>query len=136
SFLFQAEDGIRDDLVTGVQTCALPISLVQPGSRMAKRGIQALPRAGAEPIQRHREVVHPDPRHDDLLTSCFTATGTGCRIPAPVRSRRSLTRCLDLRWDDDAFCGREPVEIIQASAPARSGLDGVSGLAEELADVA
>src|SRR5207244_8625083 len=23
----QAEDGIRDDLVTGVQTCALPISL-------------------------------------------------------------------------------------------------------------
>src|SRR5258708_26722445 len=25
-FYFQAEDGIRDDLVTGVQTCALPIS--------------------------------------------------------------------------------------------------------------
>ena len=28
-FFFQAEDGIRDDLVTGVQTCALPISLPQ-----------------------------------------------------------------------------------------------------------
>src|SRR5438552_16114752 len=28
-FFFQAEDGIRDDLVTGVQTCALPISPVQ-----------------------------------------------------------------------------------------------------------
>src|SRR5258708_10400299 len=27
-FFFQAEDGIRDDLVTGVQTCALPISPV------------------------------------------------------------------------------------------------------------
>ena len=25
-FFFQAEDGIRDRLVTGVQTCALPIS--------------------------------------------------------------------------------------------------------------
>src|SRR5207244_4560043 len=25
-FFCQAEDGIRDDLVTGVQTCALPIS--------------------------------------------------------------------------------------------------------------
>src|SRR5258708_10384770 len=25
-FFFQAEEGIRDDLVTGVQTCALPIS--------------------------------------------------------------------------------------------------------------
>src|SRR5258708_11916268 len=30
-FFFQAEDGIRDDLVTGVQTCALPIyNLVSP----------------------------------------------------------------------------------------------------------
>src|SRR5258708_15072459 len=27
-FFFQAEDGIRDDLVTGVQTCALPISFL------------------------------------------------------------------------------------------------------------
>src|SRR5256886_11859695 len=27
SFFFQAEDGIRDLTVTGVQTCALPISL-------------------------------------------------------------------------------------------------------------
>src|SRR5215216_1000407 len=27
-FFFQAEDGIRDDLVTGVQTCALPICSV------------------------------------------------------------------------------------------------------------
>src|SRR5687768_18580531 len=29
SFFFQAEDGIRDVAVTGVQTCALPISLWQ-----------------------------------------------------------------------------------------------------------
>src|SRR3989441_8230584 len=28
-FFFQAEDGIRDKLVTGVQTCALPISAEQ-----------------------------------------------------------------------------------------------------------
>src|SRR5687767_15472335 len=28
-FFFQAEDGIRDKLVTGVQTCALPISRVR-----------------------------------------------------------------------------------------------------------
>ena len=27
-FFFQAEDGIRDLIVTGVQTCALPISLI------------------------------------------------------------------------------------------------------------
>src|SRR5258708_13613487 len=29
-FFFQAEDGIRDDLVTGVQTCALPIWIHTP----------------------------------------------------------------------------------------------------------
>src|SRR5437764_11224733 len=32
-FFFQAEDGIRDTSVTGVQTCALPIS--QPASHSA-----------------------------------------------------------------------------------------------------
>src|SRR3712207_9064218 len=31
-FFFQAEDGIRDIGVTGVQTCALPISLVRLAS--------------------------------------------------------------------------------------------------------
>src|SRR3712207_8072854 len=31
-FFFQAEDGIRDIGVTGVQTCALPISQLQPAS--------------------------------------------------------------------------------------------------------
>src|SRR5207244_9484123 len=32
-FFFQAEDGIRDDLVTGVQTCALPICVGPAGHR-------------------------------------------------------------------------------------------------------
>src|SRR5207247_7085589 len=35
-FFFQAEDGIRDPLVTGVQTCALPISFT------AEAGVEAL----------------------------------------------------------------------------------------------
>src|SRR5437879_11342534 len=30
-FFFQAEDGIRDTSVTGVQTCALPISITDSG---------------------------------------------------------------------------------------------------------
>src|SRR5438552_5864874 len=40
-FFFQAEDGIRDDLVTGVQTCALPIwprSLRRPQARRGGPG--------------------------------------------------------------------------------------------------
>src|SRR5438552_10452083 len=35
NFFFQAEDGIRDDLVTGVQTCALPIEAGAAGLALA-----------------------------------------------------------------------------------------------------
>src|SRR5207244_5155285 len=48
---FQAEDGIRDDLVTGVQTCALPISLPQ-------RTDQPL---SAHTPNRHFETPHVSP---------------------------------------------------------------------------
>src|SRR5437879_11387101 len=34
-FFFQAEDGIRDTSVTGVQTCALPIFVIDHGSGLA-----------------------------------------------------------------------------------------------------
>src|SRR2546421_7938540 len=34
-FFFQAEDGIRDLIVTGVQTCALPILAVGKGQEVA-----------------------------------------------------------------------------------------------------
>src|SRR5690625_7081224 len=36
-FFFQAEDGIRDGHVTGVQTCALPISAPDPLALMHHR---------------------------------------------------------------------------------------------------
>src|SRR2546425_5459194 len=36
-FFFQAEDGIRDKLVTGVQTCALPISPVPVIKEVTRR---------------------------------------------------------------------------------------------------
>src|SRR6266536_3728374 len=53
-FFFQAEDGIRDPLVTGVQTCALPISA--PGRRSV--GIGAAAAAGAA----RDRVAAPGPR--------------------------------------------------------------------------
>src|SRR5258708_32787509 len=47
-FFFQAEDGIRDDLVTGVQTCALPISQasVTDSAATAAREFVSLPGLG------------------------------------------------------------------------------------------
>src|SRR3990170_2269179 len=44
-FFFQAEDGIRDDLVTGVQTCALPIS-----SRGLTHRESTVSRSSCEPV--------------------------------------------------------------------------------------
>src|SRR2546426_6064260 len=48
-FFFQAEDGIRDYKVTGVQTCALPISLRAPaaGSRARAPRLQGREPPGA-----------------------------------------------------------------------------------------
>src|SRR3989440_5013972 len=37
-FFFQAEDGIRDLIVTGVQTCALPISRIHVGTAIMQIG--------------------------------------------------------------------------------------------------
>src|SRR2546422_10975872 len=47
-FFFQAEDGIRDVAVTGVQTCALPIwAVVQRHLAESARGVA---RGGAAPL--------------------------------------------------------------------------------------
>src|SRR5207249_1593969 len=45
-FFFQAEDGIRDRNVTGVQTCALPISFCCRSSEMLLASLVAITRNG------------------------------------------------------------------------------------------
>src|SRR2546429_4462579 len=59
-FFFQAEDGIRDVAVTGVQTCALPISWIAPSilsADFARLGaeVDAVLEAGADLI--HFDVM-------------------------------------------------------------------------------
>src|SRR5205823_9417653 len=62
-FFFQAEDGIRDKLVTGVQTCALPIFLIGAGEaavaavrgdplRAVEVGVSVVLQAGVEAVGR------------------------------------------------------------------------------------
>src|SRR5690606_40300559 len=41
-FFFQAEDGIRDFHVTGVQTCALPISLAELSAALHSKAISSV----------------------------------------------------------------------------------------------
>src|SRR5438105_12466548 len=54
-FFFQAEDGIRDPLVTGVQTCALPIyDRVQRGGDRAQQPMPRADRPIADVLQEER----------------------------------------------------------------------------------
>src|SRR2546430_12452939 len=57
-FFFQAEDGIRDLTVTGVQTCALPIF---PADAPGIRGVQVGEQLGEGALAR---AVLADQRHD------------------------------------------------------------------------
>src|SRR5256885_8799395 len=52
-FFFQAEDGIRDYKVTGVQTCALPIWTEVAARRAGGRRLVVRP-LGRQPPVRHR----------------------------------------------------------------------------------
>src|SRR2546422_7830853 len=63
-FFFQAEDGIRDVAVTGVQTCALPISVgSRPkfDSRFQSSGQkETAPRSGPKPATYWRKKTDTD----------------------------------------------------------------------------
>src|SRR5205823_11556863 len=59
-FFFQAEDGIRDKLVTRVQTCALPISWI-PARRAAMESRRAIARVGCDfPLRSRAYRTLPD----------------------------------------------------------------------------
>src|ERR1022692_4981611 len=87
-FFFQAEDGIRDYKVTGVQTCALPIwwHRSRPFSRPPHRGRPSWPHRSQ---QRRREGKHvhcaaaiSDARRSDC---CFLEGSPGI-LPAVARA--------------------------------------------------
>src|SRR5207248_6135808 len=72
-FFFQAEDGIRDRTVTGVQTCALPISA---SSHRALSQGAALLRARWADAAPYRLFVQGEAPRERLLQE-FRADGNG-----------------------------------------------------------
>src|SRR5690349_22152381 len=67
-FFFQAEDGIRDLYVTGVQTCALPISEASTDERGAgpRPGARRLGRAALPRLREQgRRLTGPNERRAD-----------------------------------------------------------------------
>src|SRR5687767_15361084 len=75
-FFFQAEDGIRDKLVTGVQTCALPISHGSPTVRRPEPSISIW------------SMIAGD---TSLIGQSLGSTSTSCSTP--TRRPSSTRRC-------------------------------------------
>src|SRR5207245_3593930 len=98
SIFFQAEDGIRDATVTGVQTCALPISL-----------------AGVSAFQIHfasRDIVTPGDAPNVLVAM----------NPAALKANiRDLEKGGTLIANDDAFFDRNLEKAGYGSNPLEDG---------------
>src|SRR3989475_3410750 len=93
-FFFQAEDGIRDLTVTGVQTCALPISHGATRLRGVRRGDHEAVALSGEPRQ-VGEATHPA----DALRPAPRRPTPHARYAHPERSeeRRVGKECRS-RW--------------------------------------
>src|SRR5207244_7292120 len=99
-FFFQAEDGIRDDLVTGVQTCALPIcrgrTLTPPPPASKAAESRSRPMSPRNLCLASSDDPHPRTR---FLRVCI-----GPRIPSASRSeeRRVGKECRSRRsWEQE-----------------------------------
>src|SRR5690606_41096844 len=87
-FFFQAEDGIRDFHVTGVQTCALPIS--------------ALPTLGSRRPLYPREVAPVD--LTPLVVSFVTFFGIYLILALSMNLEYGLTRSEERRVGKECRC--------------------------------
>src|SRR5207244_5447337 len=103
----QAEDGIRDDLVTGVQTCALPICARRTRcSWRRSRASSALPRSGSSSSIEPGAAMNPS-----LLVVALAAAvlyELGRRRLGGGRSRREIGRasCRERGWDSEGGAAR------------------------------
>src|SRR5687767_15950081 len=95
-FFFQAEDGIRDKLVTGVQTCALPIWSPTKRSGLAPpTGLGAAPTAPTRPPSRANRrgacIDRPAPAPPRRPRSEERRVGKECRSRwAPEHQRNKV----------------------------------------------
>src|SRR5687767_15737608 len=98
-FFFQAEDVIRDKLVTGVQTCALPICLrAGEGKRVQPGHLAHLPGHGGAQLARARDL--PAQR---LRAFGRRSRAAAARLrPGRIRSeeRRVGKECRSRWWPD------------------------------------
>src|SRR6266540_7119441 len=95
-FFFQAEDGIRDRDVTGVQTCALPISRycfadpVEGGKQAVAEAYRNLCAVGAKPLAITNCLNFGNPQRPEIMgqfVGCVQGIAEACRaLDFPVVS--------------------------------------------------
>src|SRR5690606_40312348 len=108
SFFFQAEDGIRYFHVTGVQTCALPISATFPCRNCG-------PAAGRQPQFLHGKVA--------VVTG--SARGIGWAIARSLAEAGASVVLNDVRDDIDA--DRRLAELAALGGMGENDADGPGG---------
>src|SRR5690348_18129356 len=95
-FFFQAEDGIRDGRVTGVQTCALPIFVVgverqRPRRRHLRETEVALAGEVAERMRDHLDLRKALGDRHGLVGAAAVDRSEERRVGKEWRSRRSAS---------------------------------------------
>src|SRR3712207_4869950 len=134
-FFFQAEDGIRDIGVTGVQTCALPISLLKkdpsaPHASQARRGPLQRGRSSTSPWDPRRRLERCRPvrtRRGTVLGSTFTL------LAVAVLAACSGSAEDDVRAAGEAFLGDWSAGDTAAAAGATTDPEAATALLEQTA---
>src|SRR5438445_361069 len=128
-FFFQAEDGIRDIGVTGVQTCALPIFTMlriaietlrtyrwpveePPGAPPVPNG----PVGGRRPLDAGAAVSPAAPNANVLVTRKFAKTSPG---PRPKFRGRILSPAIGLGSSRPYSVGTKPARLVFTAIPGR-----------------
>src|SRR5260221_10635813 len=103
-FFFQAEDGIRDHCVTGVQTCALPISdqlvrFFRPHAAPLNRVIEGLNRGGTAAAIRAARALGPAPAGAPRIDEPAGIGRASCRErgeisvgPVSLKKKKEMTK--------------------------------------------
>src|SRR5256884_5344989 len=109
-FFFQAEDGIRDVAVTGVQTCALPISYSVGSHQPAGRACSVCCGVWARRLQEHgwrkeldAEKCRDRPERTLCLENREGLQGNALRFSGTAFGRRKHWK--RRRRSDLSFCG-------------------------------
>src|SRR2546429_1187534 len=97
-FFFQAEDGIRDVAVTGVQTCALPISRTLRRRKIDNQAVTGVRRHEDQLVHARRQEGGPAQLAERNRAPPPPVHEHGERRPAANRVQHAEARSLARRW--------------------------------------